>query len=156
AMLFAPVFVRDTPPLALVELKLFPALVRAILNAPVVKLATPVPVVMVVPAICVMSPLTLPVPAVTLKAPAWLAVIDTLPRHKAMVVLMVILLAPVFVSDTQPVKTLAIDKVMAKLPVVNDDVPGTVKTPVWVIAPPAVTFRLPLIVVNGKEMAELG
>ena len=61
--------------------------------------------------------------------------------------------APVLLSDTAPVKLLpALARVIAKPPVVKVDVPGTTKAPVWVIAPPAVNTKLPLLlsVVAGR------
>jgi len=45
------------------------------------------------------------------------------------------LLAPLLESVIAPVKTLALFNVIALAPALKLDVPGTVKTPVWVIAP---------------------
>src|SRR5579871_1949200 len=56
------------------------------------------------------------------------------------------LLAPLFESVTAPVNALFCVKVIALAPALKLDVPGTVNTPVSVIAPPAIALKLPLFV----------
>jgi len=51
------------------------------------------------------------------------------------------LFAPVLLSDTAPVKTFACDNVIALAPALKLDVPGTVNTPVCVIAPEDATVK---------------
>jgi len=50
---------------------------------------------------------------------------------------------PLLDRETAPEKALLCVKVIAFVPAVKLEVPGTVKTPVWVIAPPAVATKLP-------------
>jgi len=52
------------------------------------------------------------------------------------------LLAPLLLKVTAPVKALADVKVIGLAPAVKLEVPGTVKTPVCVIAPVALTIKL--------------
>ncbi len=52
--------------------------------------------------------------------------------------------APLLVKDTAPVNTLACVAIIELVPELKLVVPGTVNTPVCVIAPPAIKLKLPL------------
>jgi len=66
-----------------------------------------------------------------------------LPKLKAEPLVRETLLIPLLERVTAPVKALFCVKVMGLAPAVKLEVPGMVKAPVWVIAPPAVTDILP-------------
>ena len=66
---------------------------------------------------------------------------EEVPKTKAMALVKATLFAPVFVKDTAAVKRLFCPRVMANPPVVKLEVPGTVKTPDCVIAPPALIIK---------------
>mgnify|MGYP001604378609 CR=1 FL=1 len=51
-------------------------------------------------------------------------------------------LAPLLDKEIAPVNTLALFKVIALLPALKLEVPGTVNTPDWVIAPPEEIVKL--------------
>jgi len=82
---------------------------------------------------------------------------EILPKLKAEPLVRETLLIPLLERLTAPVKALLCVKVMALAPEVKLEVPGTVKAPVWVIAPPAVTDKLPpeFSVRAGKAIAVL-
>ena len=67
------------------------------------------------------------------------------------------LFEPLFDKVIAPVNTLLCVKVIALLPAVKLEVPGTVNTPLCVIAPPAVITALPLFVkvIAGRAIAAL-
>ena len=79
---------------------------------------------------------------------------EILPKLKAEPLVRETLLLPLLERLTAPVKALLCVKVMALLPALKLAVPGTVMTPVCVIAPPAVTTKLPpeVSVTVGKAM----
>ncbi len=122
-----PVLLRSMPPAV-------PLTVKLAVPAPVA--CTRAPVWLIPPSLPALSALltTVSVPLPTLEVPrtrAFLSEIDTL-------------LAPVLVRLTAPLKSLPVlVSVTAKPPVVKLEVPGTVKAPLWVITPPAVTDKLP-------------
>ena len=106
--------------------------------------------------VAVRIPPTVPVPR--FNAPVDIAVrlpvgMLRVPKVNAFVSVIWTLLAPVFVRDTAPVKLLAWVRVIAAPPVVKLDVPVTVNTAPWVIAPPEVTERLPFTVWPVRAMA---
>ena len=61
----------------------------------------------------------------------------------AVVLVKLALFAPLFVKVTSPEMALFCVKVMALAPALKVAVPGTVKTPVCIIAPPAVMLMSP-------------
>ena len=80
---------------------------------------------------------------------------EILPKLKAELLVRETLLTPLLERATAPVKALLCVKVMALAPALKLEVPGTVKAPVWVMAPPAVTDKLPpeVSVSAGKVIA---
>src|SRR5579863_10182374 len=107
------------------------------------------------PAACVMAPASEIVPlAVIPRVPE---PIEDVPSTKLIPFTSETLFAPVFVSETAPVKAFDCESVMAKPPVVKLEVPGTVNTVLLfcVIAPPAVIDNAPLLfkVRVGKAIA---
>ena len=129
--LFGPELLRATAPV-----KLLPELARVSTAAPAAKLAVPAEAawVIAVLAACVMlTPLMFKVPVPT----------PMLPKLRVEPLVRETLLLPLLDRETVPVNALLSVKVMAFDPAVKLEVPGTVKTPVWVIAPPAVATKLP-------------
>src|SRR5580658_6124161 len=122
--LFAPLLLRLTAPV-----KLF-AWFNVIALAPALKLAAPDAAIAPV---CVIAPpaLTVNVPLPTLLAP----------RLSAPALVSETLLAPLLLRMTAPVKAFAWFSVIALAPAVKSEVPGTVNTPVSVMAPPLLTVR---------------
>src|SRR5580658_2865925 len=122
--LFAPLLLRLTAPV-----KLF-AWFSVIALAPALKLAAPDAAIAPV---CVIAPpaLTVNVPLPTLLAP----------RLSAPALVSETLLAPLLLRMTAPVKAFAWFSVIALAPAVKSEVPGTVNTPVSVMAPPLLTVR---------------
>lgn len=82
--------------------------------------------------VCVIDP-----PAVTLRV---LPIVDV-PNTKADPLVILTAFTPLLLSDTAPVKALLCVKVIALVPALKLDVPGTVNTPVCVIAPPELTVK---------------
>ena len=79
-------------------------------------------------------------------------------KPNAVLLVMLTLFAPLLLSVTLPVNALlAFVKVMALVPALKLEVPGTVMMPDCVIAPPAVILMLPplLKVTVGKAIAAL-
>ncbi len=143
ATLFAPLLFKLIAPV-----KLLAALVKVMTPAPALIVAAPALAACVIAPVCVTPvPVKLKVPVPTEEAP-----ID-----KAMLLLTLTLLARELLSETAPVNTLALPKVIALAPAVKLAVPGTVKTPDCVIAPPAVAIKLPPLVkvVAAKAMPAL-
>src|SRR4051812_37284301 len=69
---------------------------------------------------------------------------DDVPSTRLVLLKSETLLAPVLFRRTAPVKTLdAFVSVITLPPAEKKEVPGTLSAPAWVIAPPAVTLRLP-------------
>ena len=93
ALLLLPAVLNNTVPR---KLLLFVNIIAAPV-APELKLALPVPLVMVVTPLCVMAPLL-----ITVKVPAAFA-IETVPNSKLPALVIAMLLAPVLVNDTKPV-----------------------------------------------------
>src|SRR5262245_33360395 len=138
ATLFAPLLLSDTAPR-----KSFVALVSVIAAAPALKLEAPVPVEMFVPPACVIAPVEF-----TVSVPVPAALMLTLPNWIALVSVTAMLLLPVLVSDTAPVKSLpALVSVIALVPALKLTAPPPavcVIAPDCVIAPAEVTPMAPV------------
>jgi hypothetical protein len=123
ATALAPLLFKPTLPV-----KLLLPFVKVITPAPALIVAAPALAACVMLPVCVIpTPVKLSVPVPTDEVPMLNALLmsDTL-------------FAPLFESDTAPVNTFALFNVIALAPAVKLDVPGTVRIPVWVIAPPEV------------------
>jgi len=139
ATALAPVLFKETAPVKLL------LCVKVIALAPAVKLEVPGTVKM---PDCVMAP-----PELIVKFCPTLEAANC----KAPLVVSETGLEPLLLKVTAPVSALLCVKVMALPPAVKLEVPGTIKAPVCVMAPPAVTaIEPPLFKVKaGKAMAAL-
>ena len=111
-------------------LKLLKALLSVMLfAAPAARVVTPV---------TLSAPLWVKAPAVvTFKVPEMMEA----PRSRALISFSVTLFP--LTTETAPVKLFALSSVMLLAPAVKVVVPGTIRFPLSVMAPPAVTFKLP-------------
>ena len=117
--LFVPLLFKLTAPL-----RLLLAFVKAIAPAPALTVTAPALAAWVMEPTCeTPTPVKLKVPEPTLEVPIL----------NAPVFATATLFAPLFDNDTAPVKAFA--------PALKLDVPGTVMTPVWVIAPPELIVK---------------
>lgn len=137
-----PVLFKETAPT-----KLFPLCVNIRLLLPPLKLEVKLDVPLTVrAAFCAMEP---PLLMVAARLPP----IVELPKSRLPLLLMLTSLLPVLDSDTTPEKLLFSVSVIPKLPVLKLAVPGTMMAALCVIAPFAITDKLPLFV---KVRAEAG
>ena len=111
---------------AIPPVNVLPELVNVIGAAPALKLEVPVTLNAFV---CVMAPL--PAEVSTVKFPP----IVELANCNAPLLVNETLFAPELLKVTAPINTFAEFKVIALAPALKLDVPGTVRMPVWVIAP---------------------
>jgi hypothetical protein len=121
ATALAPLLFKPTVPL-----KLLLALFKVMTPAPALIVTAPAAIACVMLPVCVIpTPVKLSVPVPT----------DEVPMLNAPLLASETLFAPLLDNETAPVNTFALFKVIALPPAVKLDVPGTVRIPVWVIAP---------------------
>jgi hypothetical protein len=126
--------------------KLLLPFVKVITPAPALIVAAPALAACVILPVCVIpTPVKLSVPVPT----------DEVPMLNAPLLVTDTLFAPLFESETAPVKTFALFNVIALPPTVKLDAPGTVRIPVWVIAPLEVIDRFCPTVEAAKTVAML-
>src|ERR1700690_2911460 len=143
----APEFITMLPCAALA------VIVLAAVIAPANEMASPAPVAARLTLLAVIAP-TLRLPAAVT---ARFRPMVEAPSVRAAPLVTDTSLAPLLLSETAPKKSLAWPSVIGLAPVVKEAVPGTVAAPDCVMAPPAVTARLPpLVSVSaGRPIAAL-